>query len=110
MGLHNLRHWCKRLLPAATVIATCLWITVLFSYVGFLLFLGCAVQRWTTTSHCCNVDTLAEEKGISRAAMEASTAVKHPMGRNARPEDIAAAVLFLSSQASSFITGMLRLQ
>ena len=69
--------------------------------------MGCAVQRWTETLHYCYVDTLAEEKGMSRAAMEASTAVKHPMGRNACPEDIAAAVLFLSSQASSFITGTL---
>ena len=50
-------------------------------------------------------DTLAKEKGMSRADYEASTAVKHPMGRNATPQDVAAAVLFLSSQSASFITG-----
>lgn len=65
--------------------------------------MGWHAQRLFNTYTC--ADTLAEEKGISRAAMEASTAVKHPMGRNARPQDIASAVLFLSSQASSFITG-----
>lgn len=37
-------------------------------------------------------DTLAEERGISRAALEAHTAVKHPMGRNACPEGVALAV------------------
>lgn len=60
-------------------------------------------STWFKPCRC--ADTLAKERGITRAALEVSTAVKHPMGRNACPEDIASAVLFLSSQASSFITG-----
>ena len=37
--------------------------------------------------------------------MEAFTAVQHPMGRNARVEEVASVCLFLASQAASFITG-----
>ena len=37
--------------------------------------------------------------------MEAMTAVQHPLGRNARVEEVASVVLFLASQAASFITG-----
>ena len=37
--------------------------------------------------------------------MEAMTAVQHPLGRNARVEEVASFVLFLSSQAASFIKG-----
>lgn len=37
--------------------------------------------------------------------MEAMTAVQHPMGRNAHVEEVASVVLFLASQAASFITG-----
>ena len=39
--------------------------------------------------------------------MEAMTAVQHPLGRNARVEEVASVVLFLASQAASFITGRL---
>lgn len=37
--------------------------------------------------------------------MEAYTAVQHPMGRNAAVEEVASVVLFLASQAASFVTG-----
>lgn len=40
--------------------------------------------------------------------MEAYTAVQHPMGRNARVEEVASVCLFLASQAASFITGTVR--
>ena len=50
-------------------------------------------------------DRLAKDEGKTRAAMEAFTAVQHPMGRNARVEEVASVCLFLASQAASFITG-----
>jgi NAD(P)-dependent dehydrogenase (short-subunit alcohol dehydrogenase family) len=31
---------------------------------------------------------------------------KHPMGRIAQPEEVAQAILFLASEAASFITGI----
>ena len=52
-------------------------------------------------------DRLARDAHKSRGAMEAMTAVQHPMGRNARVEEVASVVLFLASQAASFITGRL---
>jgi NAD(P)-dependent dehydrogenase (short-subunit alcohol dehydrogenase family) len=51
-------------------------------------------------------DRLARDENKTRAAMEAMTAVQHPLGRNARVEEVASVVLFLASQAASFITGM----
>ncbi|KAL3137389.1 hypothetical protein ABBQ32_006914 [Trebouxia sp. C0010 RCD-2024] len=50
-------------------------------------------------------DRLARDAHKTRATMEAMTAVQHPMGRNARVEEVASVVLFLASQAASFITG-----
>jgi NAD(P)-dependent dehydrogenase (short-subunit alcohol dehydrogenase family) len=44
------------------------------------------------------LDTIGEEGGEMMAAM-------HPIGRFGRPREVAAAVLFLASDASSFITG-----
>ena len=52
-----------------------------------------------------NADRLARDENRTRAAMEAMTAVQHPLGRNARVEEVASVVLFLASQAASFITG-----
>ncbi|KAL0044428.1 hypothetical protein WJX82_006022 [Trebouxia sp. C0006] len=51
-------------------------------------------------------DRLARDENKTRAAMEAMTAVQHPLGRNARVEEVASVVLFLASQAASFITGV----
>lgn len=51
-------------------------------------------------------DRLARDENRTRAAMEAMTAVQHPLGRNARVEEVASVVLFLASQAASFITGV----
>ena len=51
-------------------------------------------------------DRLAKYEGKTRAAMEAYTAVQHPMGRNAKVEEVASVCLFLASQAASFITGI----
>ena len=53
-----------------------------------------------------HADRLARDENKTRAAMEAMTAVQHPLGRNARVEEVASVVLFLASQAASFITGM----
>ena len=52
-----------------------------------------------------NADRLARDENKTRAAMEAMTAVQHPLGRNARVAEVASVVLFLASQAASFITG-----
>ena len=52
-----------------------------------------------------NADRLARDENRTRAAMEAMTAVQHPLGRNARVDEVASVVLFLASQAASFITG-----
>lgn len=47
------------------------------------------------------VDKLAREGALDTAAIEART----PMGRMARPEEIAEAIAFLASSRASFITG-----
>ncbi len=44
--------------------------------------------------------------GIDRAELEARLGQGHPMGRIGRPEEVAAAILFLASEEASFITGV----
>jgi len=52
------------------------------------------------------VATPAPEKAFgSLEAFEAFMAPRHPIGRVGRPEEIAEAVVFLASDAASFITG-----
>ena len=41
----------------------------------------------------------------NEAAARARVAAMHPLGRCARPEEVAAAALFLASEEASFITG-----
>jgi NAD(P)-dependent dehydrogenase (short-subunit alcohol dehydrogenase family) len=45
------------------------------------------------------------ESSGNRESMEEAFAASHPIGRIGRPEEVASAVLFLSSSAASFITG-----
>jgi NAD(P)-dependent dehydrogenase (short-subunit alcohol dehydrogenase family) len=39
------------------------------------------------------------------AALDAATTALHPLGRRGRPDDVAAAVLYLATDAAAFITG-----
>jgi Enoyl-(Acyl carrier protein) reductase len=51
-------------------------------------------------------DGLAKNLGKPREVIEAETASFHPLNRNATCEEVASVVLFLASQAASFITGI----
>jgi len=48
---------------------------------------------------------LIEEALISNPEMEAQIVARHPVGRMGRPEEIAEAVMWLCSDAASFVTG-----
>jgi NAD(P)-dependent dehydrogenase (short-subunit alcohol dehydrogenase family) len=48
---------------------------------------------------------LIEETLRSRPEMEAQIVTRHPVGRMGRPEEIAEAVVWLCSEAASFVTG-----
>lgn len=50
-------------------------------------------------------DGILARRGVSRAAFEDQVKTRNPMGRLARPEEIAAGALFLASDESSFMTG-----
>ena len=47
----------------------------------------------------------AEERGMSLDEYEREMAKDHPIGHLGRPEDIAAAYLYLASDEAAFITG-----
>jgi len=52
------------------------------------------------------VDNTVVEQGLDKAEFVATLGEGHPMGRIGRPEEVAAAILFLSSDEASFITGV----
>lgn len=51
-------------------------------------------------------DGMAEAKGVPKADLMAGLGTTHPLGRVAEPEEVAAAIVFLASNAASFITGV----
>jgi NAD(P)-dependent dehydrogenase (short-subunit alcohol dehydrogenase family) len=48
---------------------------------------------------------LIEQALLSRPEMEAQIITRHPVGRMGQPEEIAEAVVWLCSDAASFVTG-----
>ena len=46
------------------------------------------------------------EQGLDKEDFVAMSSQSHPMGRIGRPEEVAAAILFLASEEASFITGV----
>jgi NAD(P)-dependent dehydrogenase (short-subunit alcohol dehydrogenase family) len=48
---------------------------------------------------------LIEEALTSHPALEAQIVARHPVGRMGKPEEIAEAVVWLCSDAASFVTG-----
>ena len=51
------------------------------------------------------IDTPLVRASLQQQGGEAAIANRHPLGRIGTPEEVAAAVLWLSSSAASFVTG-----
>ncbi len=51
-------------------------------------------------------DTMSEQKGAPKADLLAGMAPWHAMNRVGQPEEVAAPIVFLASDAASFITGV----
>lgn len=51
-------------------------------------------------------DSMAAKKGVSKDDILAKMAPIHAMGRVAEPEEVAGPIVFLASNAASFITGV----
>lgn len=51
-------------------------------------------------------DQAVAMQGVEKAELAATIGESHPMGRIGRPEEVAAAILFLASHEASFITGV----
>ncbi|MEE8345840.1 MAG: SDR family oxidoreductase [Dehalococcoidia bacterium] len=52
------------------------------------------------------LDQAVVMQGVDKAELSATIGEMHPMGRIGRPEEVAAAILFLASEEASFITGV----
>jgi NAD(P)-dependent dehydrogenase (short-subunit alcohol dehydrogenase family) len=52
------------------------------------------------------LDRGVADQGMDKAEFVAMAGQAHPMGRIGRPEEVAAAILFLASEEASFITGV----
>jgi NAD(P)-dependent dehydrogenase (short-subunit alcohol dehydrogenase family) len=52
------------------------------------------------------LDQAVVMQGVEKAELASTIGESHPMGRIGRPEEVAAAILFLASEEASFITGV----
>ena len=75
--------------------------------------MACKEARHNTCS-CCRAaainteafDNMCEQRSISKDELLAKLAPHHAMNRVAEPEEVAGPIVFLASNAASFITGV----